>query len=65
MNNKNKQDGEPELPTIEAMDGSGMWFAAAVLFAVLAAGTIVYRVANDDVGVALSDTAPSPASHLR
>jgi hypothetical protein len=68
MNNKNKPDGEPELPTkleFEVMDASGMWFAAAVLFAVLAAGTIVYRVANDDVRIALSDTAPSPALHLR
>jgi hypothetical protein len=26
-----------------------MWFAAAVLFAVLAAGIIIYRAANDDI----------------
>jgi hypothetical protein len=42
-----------------------MWFAAAVLFAVVAAGTIVYRAANDDIRVALRDTASAPAAHLR
>jgi len=68
VNNKNKQDGEPELPTkleFEAMDTSGMWFAAAVLFAALAAGTIIYRAANDDIRIAFSGAAPPPASNLR
>jgi hypothetical protein len=33
-------------------DTTGMWFAAAVLFAVLAAGIIVYRTAmNDHPGI--------------
>jgi hypothetical protein len=33
-------------------DTTGMWFAAAVLFAVLAAGIIVYRTAtNENTGV--------------
>jgi hypothetical protein len=66
--NKNEQDKELELPNkleLEAIDTSGMWFAAAVLFAVVAAGTIVYRAANDDIRVALSDTASAPAAHLR
>ena len=38
VNNKNKHDDEPELPIkleFEAMDTSGVWFAAAVLFAAL------------------------------
>ena len=68
MNNKNIQDDEPELPTkleFEAMDTSGMWFAAAILFAVLAAGTIIYRAANDDIRIALSGAASVTASNLR
>jgi hypothetical protein len=68
MNKKNKQDDEAELPTkleFEAMDTSGMWFAAAILFAALAAGTIVYRAANDDIRIALSGTTSAPASNLR
>jgi hypothetical protein len=31
-----------------AADASGLWFAAAVLFAVIAAGIIVYRSATSD-----------------
>jgi len=65
---KNKQDDEPELPTkleFEAMDTSGMWFAAAVLFAALAAGTIIYRAADDDIRIALGGAASAPASNLR
>jgi hypothetical protein len=32
-----------KLELENTMDASGMWFAAAVLFAVLAAGIIIYR----------------------
>ena len=39
-NNRSKPSDKPELPTKlkleNTMDASGMWFAAAVLFAVLA-----------------------------
>jgi hypothetical protein len=42
-----------------------MWFAAAVLFAVLAAGIIIYRAANDDIRTAANDTLPAPASSSR
>ncbi len=51
-NNGSKLSDKSELPTElrleNTMDTSGMWFAAAVLFAVLAAGIIIYRAANDD-----------------
>jgi hypothetical protein len=39
-----------------------MWFAAVVLFAVLAAGIIIYRTANDDIRTASNETLPAPAS---
>lgn len=68
MNNENKQNDEAELPSkfeFEAIDASGMWFAAAAVFAILAAGVIVYRAANNDIRIALSDTAPAPPSNLR
>ena len=47
------------------MDASGMWFAAAVLFAALAAGIIIYRAANDDIRTASNDALPAPASSSR
>jgi hypothetical protein len=47
------------------MDTSGMWFAAAVLFAVLAAGIIIYRATNDDIHTAANDIPPAPASNSR
>jgi len=65
MNNENKQNGEAELPSkleFEVMDASGMWFATAAVFAVLAAGVIVYRAANDDIH--LSDTVSAPPSNF-
>jgi hypothetical protein len=75
---KNRQDDEGELrPELEfnamnseamnsnGMDSSGMWFAVAAVFALLAAGTIVYRVANNDMRIASSSVATAPASHLR
>src|SRR5262249_60549020 len=45
--NGNKLSDESEVPTElkleNTVDTSGMWFAAAVVFAVLAAGVIIYR----------------------
>ena len=68
-NNGNKLSDRSELPSelrIEnTVDTSGMWFAAAVLFAVLAAGIIIYRAANDDIRTAANDTLPAPASSSR
>jgi hypothetical protein len=67
--NGNKLSNKTELPNKPkpeiAVDTSGMWFAAVVLFAVLAAGLIIYRAANDDVRTASNDTLPAPASSSR
>jgi hypothetical protein len=67
--NGNKLSDESEVPTElkleNTVDTSGMWFAAAVLFAVLAAGIIIYRAASDDIRTAANDTLPAPASNSR
>jgi hypothetical protein len=70
MDNKRSISDKPELPTKlkleNTMDASRMWFAAAVLFAVLAAGIIIYRAANDDIiRTASNDTLTAPASSSR
>ena len=70
MDNNGSQPSEKrELPTElkleNTLDTSGMWFAAAVLFAVLAAGIIIYRAANDDIRTAANGTLPAPASNSR
>jgi hypothetical protein len=68
-NNGSKPSDKSELPTElkleNTMDTSGMWFAAAVLFAVLAAGIIIYRAVNDDIRTAANHTLPAPASSSR
>jgi hypothetical protein len=68
-NKKSKLSDKPELPTKlkleNTMDASGIWFAAAALFAVLAAGIIIYRAANDDIRTASNDTLTAPASNSR
>ena len=68
-NNRSEPSEKPELPTEQKLentvDMSGMWFSAAVLFAVLAAGIIIYRAANDDIRTAANDTLPAPASNSR
>jgi hypothetical protein len=67
--NGNKLSDESEVPTElkleNTMDTSGMWFAAAVLFAVLAAGIIIYRAANDGIRTAANNIPPAPASSSR
>ena len=64
-NNGSKLSDKSEPPTKlkleNTLDTSGMWFAVAVLFAVLAAGIIIYRAANDDIRTASNDTLPAPA----
>jgi hypothetical protein len=60
-----KSEPPSELKIENTVDTSGMWFAAAVLFAVLAAGIIIYRAANDDIRTAANDTLPAPASSSR
>ena len=68
-NNGNKLSDGSELPTElnleNTVDTSGMWFAAAVLFAVLAAGIIIYRAANDGIRTAANNIPPAPASSSR
>jgi hypothetical protein len=68
-NNRNQSGEKPELPTKlkfeNTVDTGGMWFAAVVLFAVLATGLIIYRAAHDDVRTASNDTLPAPASSSR
>jgi hypothetical protein len=68
-NNASQPSEKPELPTKFKLEntvgGSGMWFAAVVLFAVLAAGIIIYRAANDGIRTAANDTLPAPASSTR
>ena len=68
-NNGSKLNDKSELPTElrleNTVDTSGMWFAAAVLFAVLAAGIIIYRAANDDIRTTANDIPPAPASNSR
>ena len=67
--NGNKLSDGSEQPTElkleNTVDTSGMWFASAVLFAVLAAGIIIYRAANDDIRTAANDTLPAPVSNSR
>ena len=64
--NGNKLSNKTELPIKlklkNTMDASGRWFTVAVLFAVLAAGFIIYRAANDDIRTASNDILPAPAS---
>ena len=63
-NNRNSDKTDP--PTkLENMDASGRWFAIVVLFAVLVAGTIICRAANNDIRTALNDILPAPASSSR
>ena len=68
-NNGSKPSDKSEVPTEleleNTLDTGGMWFAAAVLFAVLAAGIIIYRAVNDDIRTATNDTLPAPASSSR
>ena len=68
-NNGSKLNDKSELPSERklenTLDTSGMWFAAAVLVVVLAAGVIIYRAANNDIRTAANDTLPAPASNSR
>ena len=65
----NRNSDKTELPTKlkleNTMDTSGRWFAVTVLFAVLVAGVIIYRAANNDIHTASNDIPPAPASSSR
>ncbi len=45
----------PRLEFANAADAIGLWFAAAVIVAVLAAGVIVYRGGNSDFVTAANE----------
>jgi hypothetical protein len=47
---------EHKLEFERVTDATGYWFAAAVLFAFLAAGIIVYRAGNAEFRTAANDT---------
>jgi uncharacterized lipoprotein YmbA len=55
-----KRDLEFEAAT----DATGYWFAAAVVFACLAAGVIVYRTSNTDVLTAANDIPAAATSTM-
>lgn len=61
QNFKFNPDAPVELEYENGPDATGYWFAAAVMFAVLAAGIIIYRAANSDTVIARNDTAPPAA----
>jgi hypothetical protein len=69
VDNNSVQPSEPQLPTNlkfeNTVETSGMWFAAVVLFAVLTAGLMIYRAANNDIRTASNDILPAPASSSR
>jgi hypothetical protein len=49
-----------ELEFANAADATGLWFALAVVLAVLAAGVIMYRSGNSDIVTAANE--PTPAA---
>jgi hypothetical protein len=65
INTKNPDFGsgryklDPEFR--QCTDATGNWFAAAVVFAFLAAGVIVYRSANVEFNTASNNIAPPAA----
>jgi hypothetical protein len=64
-NNRNSDKTELQTKPENTMDTSGRWFAVAVLFAVLIAGIMIYRAANNDIRTASNDILPAPASSSR
>ncbi len=64
-NNRNSDKTELQTKLENTMDTSGRWFAVAVLFAVLIAGIMIYRAANNDIRTASNDILPAPASSSR
>jgi hypothetical protein len=55
---------ESKLEDESGLDAAGYWFTAAVLFAVLAAGVIVYRTDSYNVRTASNDLATVAQSTL-
>ena len=59
--NSNKQSRAvaPRRELSNAADAMGLWFAAVVLGAVLAAGVIVYQTGNSDLVTASNEATPT------
>jgi hypothetical protein len=66
-NNLNETNADlgykPGLQYESRADTTGLWFAAAVLFAVVAAGVIIYRSGNSDFRTASIEVAAPMAAH--
>jgi len=66
-NHVNRESSEVDCklpPRVEfenSADATGLWFAAAMLCAVLAAGVIVYRTGNSDFSAVSNVVAENPA----
>lgn len=61
MDNQGRGVAPRRTPSNSA-DAMGLWFAALVLCAVLAAGVIVYQTGNSDLVTASNEAAPT-ATH--
>jgi len=61
-----KQGDLPEHPIDleleNTIDAAGMWFAAGVIFAMVAAGVILYRAVDSDIRTASHDAMPVVSS---
>jgi hypothetical protein len=51
----------PALEFENGADATGIWFAAVVICAVIAAGLIVYRTDNTEFRIATNDAIPNAA----
>ncbi len=58
MDNQGREVLPRRTPSNSA-DAMGLWFAALVLCAVIAAGVIIYRIGDSDVVTASNETAPA------
>ncbi len=52
----------PQLEFANAADATGLWFAAAVMLAVFAAGVIVYRGGGGNSDIVTASNVPMPAA---
>lgn len=62
----NKSERPRKVEFSNGADAIGLWFAAAILCAVLTAGVIVYKTGNSDMVTAANDlpaAAPAMAQH--
>jgi hypothetical protein len=56
-----KLDLPAKLEFENGADATGLWFAAAAVFAVIAAGIILYRTADPEIRTAANDVPPAAA----